>query len=875
MAKIALFTVLALLSSDCARLVVSATEPGASSVPHSIAFLSIVADRNTAVADARLKRFLEKAVAGDSAATAQRPPRFNQRAMSYADLIRALAEPEPGRGYVGRITPYAYVAAEMLGAKLTILAVYRSTATTKTTYRAYFVARKDRFAEGLARKGPAGEPSLKDVVTYLKSFESVPARFVYHDRFSTSSYFMPSLYFKSNDVVAATQLLDPRVIPITVDRVASNSSSDLVREVKAERADLAAVWDGTKRQFQDDPELLFIQIPTDVPNDFLVASGIGEANERRMLAALSTEPAAGRPCSDLQPLSSWLGTGPAAASRQPCSGPVDGGPKDDFDSWHVWDGPDSTATDAAREALAQLRQDARYKPTPVVVKVQGRPSGTDARADTLLPTYVAAAKEAVRLSGTELVLLDPDLHTRADMTWTLASTHDGALTVTSTLEGFKDSTESYAVSFVDGTDLPHRLADLARLRLRRVRYVWPYELKYPAVLRDLDFTPDRRVQVQRIRWIDRTRNEYEEDTPFAAAIENNTDFSKFRLSNEVAFPKNPDGTFNFDPLSNVAYRVVIAREPQPGRIWAVLASASIGLLGLACIGLLIDLRRRQPPPRGLQQTYQQIVDAYHRPWFDQQVEEGAILACDAKAMDTFVKELKTAGSLLDEVTSGGCDFNIGPIPVRISVLMKLCSRLRRRRPQLSSELFESSGAGSVAALDTLLQFLVRCRRLSSFVGCPEGRTDAAGTVSWPLEWQALGEIATRHFQRLGICDQRPGPALTCTGDALASVVATHLRSVLKRASHEASLFRQQWHVEASELIYQAEIRPALKLASGQAPATTVRLVVVPPADTRLPVAADEPLLAAWVFGRILNWTVERGVLVVRIKAIALLQDLTS
>jgi ABC-type phosphate/phosphonate transport system substrate-binding protein len=872
MSKIALF--LAVLSSGCARLVVSATETAASSNPNSIAFLSIVADRDTAVADARLKRFLERAVAEDSTVTGQRPPRFDQRAMSYGDLIRALAEPEPGRGYVGRITPYAYVAAEMLGAKLSILAVYRSTATTKTTYRSYFVARRDSFVKRLGKASP-GEPSLNDVVAYLKSFEPAPARFVYHDRFSTSSYFMPSLYFKSHDVVAANQSLNPRVTPIVVDRVASSSTSDLVREVKGGRADLAAVWDGTKRGFERDQELLFIPIPTDVPNDFLVASGIGDAKERRMLAALSADPAAGRPCSDLQPLASWLSSGPAATARQSCSNLGDGKPKDDFDSWHVWDGPDSIATDAAREALAQLRREARYKPTPVVVKVQGRPSGTDARADGLLATYVTAAKEAVRLSGTELVLLDPDLHTRVDMTWTLASTHDGALTLTNTLEGFKDSSEAYAVSFVDGTDLPRRLADLARLRLRRVRYVWPYELKYPAVLRDLEFTPDRRVLVQRIRWIDQTRNEYEEDTPFTAVIENNTDFSKFRLSNEIAFPKNPDGTFNFDPLSNVAYRVIIAREPQPARIWVVLASASIGLLGLACVGLLIDFRRRQPPPRGLQQTYQQIVDAYHRPWVGQQVEEGAILVCDARSMDAFVKELKTAGTLTDVLKSGGCDFNIGPIPIRMSVLMKLFSSLRKRGPQLSSELFESSGAGSVAALDTLLQFLVRCRRLSPFVGYPEGRTDAAGTVSWPLEWQALGDIATRHFQRLGICDQRPGPTLTCTGDALSGVVSTHLRSVLKRASRDASLFRQQWRVEASQLCFEAEIRPALRLASGQAPATKVRLVVVPPADTPFPVAADESPLAAWVLGRILNWTVEGGELVIRIKAIALLRDLAS
>ena len=55
--------------------------------------------------------------------------------MSYGDVIRAFAEPE-GKRYIARITPYAYVAAELLGAKARILAVYRSVASERTTYNA-------------------------------------------------------------------------------------------------------------------------------------------------------------------------------------------------------------------------------------------------------------------------------------------------------------------------------------------------------------------------------------------------------------------------------------------------------------------------------------------------------------------------------------------------------------------------------------------------------------------------------------------------------------------------------------------------------------------------------------------------------------------
>ena len=66
--------------------------------------------------------------------------------MPYGDVIRAFAEPDPGRGYLARITPLAYVAAEMLGAKLNILAVYQSAATNDTTYHSYFVVNKRRSA---------------------------------------------------------------------------------------------------------------------------------------------------------------------------------------------------------------------------------------------------------------------------------------------------------------------------------------------------------------------------------------------------------------------------------------------------------------------------------------------------------------------------------------------------------------------------------------------------------------------------------------------------------------------------------------------------------------------------------------------------------
>ena len=83
--------------------------------------------------------------------------RFGQEKMSYSEVIRRFAEREehePGKAYLARITPYAYVAAEMLGADLKILGIYKSAATGKTTYNSYFVVRKDAL-----ESTPAGSPT--------------------------------------------------------------------------------------------------------------------------------------------------------------------------------------------------------------------------------------------------------------------------------------------------------------------------------------------------------------------------------------------------------------------------------------------------------------------------------------------------------------------------------------------------------------------------------------------------------------------------------------------------------------------------------------------------------------------------------------------
>jgi ABC-type phosphate/phosphonate transport system substrate-binding protein len=876
-----LLLALIVLSSGCAQQTVSAAAQP--SGPEEIRFLSIAGDDSTAQADRRFKKYLEKAVAeGANKAGIHRAASFSPQTMAYSGVIRALAdhEEDSNRGYLARITPYAYVAAEMLGAKLKILAVYKSVATTKTTYHSYFVVRRDAFIAKVNWKPESGDPELDDIIKYVKSFTSEPARFIYHDRFSTSSYFLPSLYFKKHDVFAMERPLNSGLTPIAVSQIASTSSTELLRQIAAgEKADIAAVWDDTKESFLAKHEetyrdLLFIRIPSAVPNDFLVASGIDDATQRLIVDAINKEPAANRPCTGL-PDGAIPPSRRTALPRPQCDDADKNAPKDDFDSWYPWDSNDNDEIDEARGALAALRQEARTQITPVVVRVRG-PKGFDERPDPLLASYVNAAKEAVRLSGTEFVLEDMDLHRHPDMTWTLESTHDGAIKLTSALDpALKEPKEVFYISFLGEADLPQRIADLVRTRLRRIRYIWPYETKYPAVLRDLDFTPERRARVQKISWVNPQSNEYEEDTSFEARILS-VDFSKFQLSHEKEFPTKGDGSFNFDPMSNVAYRVVIAREPRASWIWVALPYAFIALFGMACVGLVVDLRRHQPPPKGLQQTYRRIVEDYHGPWRGQELEDGAILWSDPEKMDETVARIKSQGSFLDLLSAGAFDFDIGPIPVRFSLLMKVLRVMFKGR-QLPGDLPDGH-RGSAAALDSLIQCLVSRKGLSPFIGFREGDGAAGQTAVCPAEWEALDEIVSRHLQQLGISDKRIGTNFGSLSAPLVSAVATHFQAVLKKAKHDASLFCQTWNVAEPDshwrLVYESELHAPLVLRdqNGSARrANRVRIEVSPETNARLSTSA-EATLRAWVFGKIHSWSVENDVLMVVIRPIAVMRD---
>jgi hypothetical protein len=187
-------------------------------------------------------------------------------------------------------------------------------------------------------------------------------------------------------------------------------------------------------------------------------------------------------------------------------------------------------------------------------------------------------------------------------------------------------------------------------------------------------------------------------------------------------------------------------------------------------------------------------------------------------------------------------------------------------------------AGAVTALDTLINFLVRRGRLSMFVGFPEESREGANAPVQLTEWDALNDIASRHFNSLGICDKRVHADFGPVSSGLSSVVSEHFRSVIKKATREISLFRQTWSIveppAAGRLVYQCELRNALQVRDGNGLAyvNKVILEIAMPPSAGLSHSSTESTLRAWVLGRILDSKPEHGALKLNLKPIAILKD---
>lgn len=505
-----------------------------------VTFVAVALDEDTRRADDKLRRYLESAADVTF---------VSETASEYGTVIDRLVTWRADRGaFLARVTPYALVAAELLGANVQVLATYVSRATHGTTYSSYLVVNRARFPY---------EPSPANVWRYVRQSMSPPT-FAYQSEFSTSSYFLPALYFRRNaifDMPARSE----HASAIRV-RQMGNNSTDLVKAVAIGACDMAAVWSGTKVAFEQTDSLAarygrkvyFIGLPTALPNDLLVASAsLDSVSVARIRGAIG-----------------------AMTPDQITEG--------DFLSWRDI----NTALDA-REALANLRQVALEPPAAATVEVRRSAGG----GSTVPELYLSAARRAIRLSGLELVNYDRDFHAQQDYLWTLEPMHDGAVLLRSTIVGSNIDPQEFRISFRDAEELTSRIGELLRSRLHRIRYLWPYRTDPPTVLRDVDFSlsPGTRVTMRKIRWLDPRQNAYLQDAQFDATVAR-SDFYKFELSPSFVDPPDNAG-FTFNPMSNISYRVVLARGVHERPLFRVLTAALVVLLIVAGVASAVEFRR--------------------------------------------------------------------------------------------------------------------------------------------------------------------------------------------------------------------------------------------------------------------------------------------
>jgi ABC-type phosphate/phosphonate transport system substrate-binding protein len=480
----------------------------------------------------------------------------------YKAVIDDLVADNAAEGTVARVTPYAFVVAEMLGARLDLLGTCRSRASgpnRSTIYGAYLVVRR---ADVPAPPGAAA-PTPTQVKDFLqaRSARGEPATFVYHDRFSTSSYFLPSIYFRRQRVFAGRPDPSERDISaIRVERLEDRSSSDLVVAVAEGSADVASVWDGTRAKFQREPGLAglasrvwFIRLPNNLPDDLLVAT----RRARSVVEAIRGRLAA--PVAEPFPETS------------------------DVNGWVLWT---DNAAEEARTALSELRRQAAASAQPVVVDV--RAGGETPAKDE----EVEAARQALRLAGTELVAkCESSDYRNVDVVWELGRIHDGAVRLLVRYDHFRysptgqDVTQQFDISFKDPPDLTRRVSLLVTTRMHRIRPLWLYWDAAPTVIRDVAFDASPELPVQEILWKNPRRNDYQVLEHKVAKLEG-SDFNKLVLA------KADLGDLSFEPMGRRAVRVLLVRPSRERPLFTALTVVFVALLLLAAVGLAWDAWRR-------------------------------------------------------------------------------------------------------------------------------------------------------------------------------------------------------------------------------------------------------------------------------------------
>jgi ABC-type phosphate/phosphonate transport system substrate-binding protein len=497
------------------------------------------------------------------------PPDTALRSLPYEDaidLLVAWAGPEAhldSLAFLARTTPYVFAAAELLGARLKIVAVARSP-TDSVTYHSYFVVNAGRYFDG---DGTPYSQDIEGVKAYL-SGAGARSRFLYHNRYSTSSYFLPSLFFRDNEVSSGSG-------GMSTEDIDSDSSKELVRRVadqdQSGEHDFAAVWTGTKAHFEATAdtapastdalahgEVLYIQLPSALPNDLLVSRfDVTDDIVEELTEGLEASEIG------LADVHHWV--------------PID---RDDGEK--------------AIGALADLRMSARQKLAPLTVEISQIGDASDGGE------VLEAARMAVRQSGSEFTLFDEDFHEGSTYIWTIEVQHDNkAVELVSRVDLSSAEPQVFHLSYDEVDDLTRRIGGIMRSRLDRVRYLWPYSDK-AIVLRDVDFGLDSADMV----WLRqmtitnaRTANLGGVGIDELVAIQSANLYTFLLDSTHVRAITNPASAssgLGLDPMSQTAYRVILVRPEEQPVIFKVLSVVLVLLFALALYwAVRFDLMKRE------------------------------------------------------------------------------------------------------------------------------------------------------------------------------------------------------------------------------------------------------------------------------------------
>jgi ABC-type phosphate/phosphonate transport system substrate-binding protein len=805
--KISTLPAYRLLTVIATALVLLTGIPVATQANKPLKFVGVnLNDSDTMNADKKLVRFLKDNTGLDIG---------EETPESYGRMIRKLLDKNQDELYVARVTPYVYVVAEMMGAEFELLATYKnkSDATNSrnnsdSTYHSWFVVNREYFPE---LKNSSAVPTLDDLMRMLRA-QSAPPKFIYHDKFSTSSYFVPSLEFRSRKIFSMSGR-QQNLTSITSENV-GGSSSDLVRKIANNEAFLAAVWDGTKNKFQGQPEegkVYFVQIPTVLPNDLLVCSArIDKPTRERLRTAI----------------------------KQMSPSGIDIG---DFKTWS-----DINSESEAKEALAALRHSAEQRPAPVTVRI----GTSEANPDPGLLAILETTKHAVRLSGTELVPFDRDYHKRPDVDWVVDRIHDGAINLVSKINNTDLEAQQFEISFTDSEDLTKRIGSFIHSRMHRIRYIWPYDDERPTVLRDTDFpiSPETAIKVMRITWTDPQRNEFSDGDPFDAQVVNTTPFGFQLASND--FPK--DGNrYSFDPMSNVSYRVILVRSSQPGRVFTILTYALVGLLVLCAAGAVVDLRRKAKTLRDVplvdiddfKRMCRRLATQYRGVWQKHKLTEADVLWCDRDRLEKLIADLKSSGHV---------DFDSVRTRTRsLSILANV--------PVLSKVLGLTAGGGINVVNVTDPAKFSDTQRLSNTLTYLMNNDALSPFISERLEWDALNEIAADVFEPFKQEATQSGAnaggeLIRSEHPLLVSLIEKHFTGVIQESKEKVCFFGKKWTLsengDGKILSCTSDMLTPLRLNGGNSRFRKITLQAQVGGDAELSDLAQSNELDAWLFGKI-------------------------